>query len=284
MDWDALVNVGYRGSFGFEADLLDFTIGAEFPIEENKSQVWNAPDTLEIISGQNQRLFMNQESDTLKVKVNDSLEEGSGVPFVPVYFTSNDAQNTLNDEKVFSGLQGDARTTYTPPNGVVENITVTAEIRDRHSEPIQSVDFNIGVSNDPIVITFPPGMFPECNEFVEVEGVRMKFVPDPFDGSCYPNSGHLNGHAIFLGSEFHVDFDQLKDVSKIEISGGGAGGCDFRVELIELKDGIRYLKEFVNRRWNDPPVMFEDIGDANLIRFHACGESSIGRITFHGPG
>jgi len=282
LDWDALVNVGYRGSFGFEADLLDFTIGAEFPIEENKSQVWSAPHSLEIVDRQDYQLFVNQQSHPLRTKVTDDSADSLGIPLVPVHFRAIENQGSIDNPKALTNLDGVAESSFTAPGTPQEALKIRAEIRDRNSEPIDFKEFEVGVSNDPIEITFPPGMFTQCNQYAEVEGVRMRMLSaEGFNGPCNALSGAF-GSGIWLTDIFRVELLKFCDISKVLLKAGG--GCRVYARLLEWNDDGTFREERIEKGpFDDNDIIFQNITGYSVIEIRGCGEATLAKVLVYGP-
>lgn len=142
LNWDAYSEIGYGGSFGFKSDILGDILNFESTIEGEKFKVWEAPHSIEVISGNDQQISQNSKSDPLKVKVLDNL--GNLVAGIPVYYEITEGNGTLDTQKDLSNSNGSAESVFTASNNI-ESVSISSNIKNRNSSILASLDFNIEV-------------------------------------------------------------------------------------------------------------------------------------------
>jgi hypothetical protein len=113
LDWDSNLKVGLNVTGGIKAEILgkkfdDFKTNKEF-----SKELWKAPDSLRIISGNKQKGTLGKElKESIKVRVSDNL--GNPMPIVPVYFKIKEGEGSVgNDSVIITNENGIAEAFWT---------------------------------------------------------------------------------------------------------------------------------------------------------------------------
>jgi len=153
VDFDANLKVGLNANIGAEIGIFGYTLA-----KYNKQlfgfnkELWNLPDQLIMVSGNNQSGNSNQQlSNPVKVKVVDNL--GNPWPFIPVHFNITNGGGALSDASVMTDVNGYAQTTWTlGPNPGQNTLTanvVKADGTDIDGSPLQFDATATGTSSCP---------------------------------------------------------------------------------------------------------------------------------------
>ena len=151
LDWNSSMDVGMDATVGAKATVLGFisSYSKSYPFSE---EMWKAPDTLEIVSGNNQPGTPGQPLPyPLKVVVKDNL--GNPLAAVPVHFQVTGGGGSINPESIATGTEGMAETIWTPGFDPGDQI-VKATIRNANGETIADTIF---ILSDPYSIAILSG-------------------------------------------------------------------------------------------------------------------------------
>ncbi|PCJ91598.1 MAG: hypothetical protein COA50_16305 [Flavobacteriaceae bacterium] len=112
LDWDSSINAGLDVKTGVDITIFGYDV-ADFSRNDNfEETVWNAPETLEIVSGNNQTGKQGQQlTEPLKVLVKDKLE--NTFRNVPIYFSVTQGNGTVDNESVMTDENGFAEVLWT---------------------------------------------------------------------------------------------------------------------------------------------------------------------------
>ena len=141
VDWDAALVAGLDGSLAFmikifQLELADYTLG---PINGPMFPIWNAPDSLDKISGDGQVAGPGQAlPEPVVVKVMDSI--GNPLLAVPVHFTVTGGGGSVDQASVVTIADGTARTRWTLGPAASGDV-LTASIRNADGNTLKEVTF-----------------------------------------------------------------------------------------------------------------------------------------------
>ncbi|GAB5563860.1 MAG: hypothetical protein Wins2KO_09230 [Winogradskyella sp.] len=137
-DWNAKVDAGLDIIVGADAEILGTTlVDFNTSIYSTSTTVWQAPTTLEIVSGNDQEGSQGGLlDDPLKVKVTDNM--GDPVSNVQVYFDVTPGDGELNESNVMTDDEGFAEVQWTLGTFTTEQ-TVNVEIKNSQGNSIGSV-------------------------------------------------------------------------------------------------------------------------------------------------
>jgi hypothetical protein len=152
LDRDANLKVGLDIKTGIEITIFGYNKEGFANTNSFEEIIWNSPDKIEIISGNNQTGTSGQLlTDPLKVKVADNL--GNPLSFVPVYFDVNEGvgSGTVDNTSIITDADGYAEVLLTL--GTAEgNQIVNVSARRADGSPITSSVYFLASSsgsNDP---------------------------------------------------------------------------------------------------------------------------------------
>jgi len=111
LDWDSNLKVGLDITTGIDVTIFGYV--EDFSRTDSFEEIiWNAPETLEIVSGNNQTGNQGEQlTEPLRVLVKDKLE--NTLPFVPVHFTVTQGNGTVDNESVMTDENGIAEVFWT---------------------------------------------------------------------------------------------------------------------------------------------------------------------------
>ncbi|WP_026449954.1 hypothetical protein [Aequorivita capsosiphonis] len=149
-DWDAYLNAKFDINLGASIGILGETlISLPFiPYNIYTQPIWNAPDSIELISGDNQTGNQGEElANPLKVRIVDN----SGLFYlknVPVHFNVASGNGTIDNQIVMTDSNGYAEVAWTLGE-TNENQTVEATVKKANGTTIGSVvTFNASTGID----------------------------------------------------------------------------------------------------------------------------------------
>ena len=131
LDWDSNLKVGLDIKTGVKWDIFSFVKGDyTFPNANFEETIWSAPESLEIVSGNNQTAEQaTQLSEPLKVKVTDVLDNPMSI--VPVYFNVTSGNGTVDNQSVMTDENGFAEVIWTlGDNTETQTLDVTVKKAD----------------------------------------------------------------------------------------------------------------------------------------------------------
>ncbi len=137
LDWDSNLKVGLDIRTGaditiFGKTLIDFSRTDSF-----EETIWNAPQTLEIVSGNDQNGEQGKLLDEpLKVKIVDT--SGNPIPVVPVYFAVTQGNGTLDNANVMTDENGFAEVFWTLGDNT-DTQSVEATVKKADGSNIESI-------------------------------------------------------------------------------------------------------------------------------------------------
>ena len=139
LDWDANLKAGLDLTTGVDITVFGNTLADFSTTDSYEQSIWNAPEKIEIVSGNNQIGIQGLVLDEpLKVKVTDLLD--NSMPFVPVYFTVNEGNGSVDNVKVMTDQDGFAEVFWTLGNNsdpqVVEASVKKADGTNIESSPV----------------------------------------------------------------------------------------------------------------------------------------------------
>lgn len=134
-DWNAKVDAGLNIVVGADAQVLGETlVDYNTSIFSSNVTVWEAPKTLEIVSGNQQEGTQGAELDEpLKVKVTDNM--GDPISSVPVYFQVTPGDGEVDNTNVLTDDEGFAEVIWTLGTFTTEQ-SVNVEIRNSGGDVI----------------------------------------------------------------------------------------------------------------------------------------------------
>lgn len=145
--WDSNLKVGLDVTTGVDITIFGYEV-ADFSRSDNFEEiVWNAPETLEIVSGNDQTGNQGEQlTEPLKVLVKDKLDNSLGN--VPVYFTVTEGNGTLDNESVMTDENGFAEVFWTLGDNT-DPQTVEVNVKKANGQFIES-SVNFTASGDAI--------------------------------------------------------------------------------------------------------------------------------------
>ena len=129
LDWDAKLDIGLTSNIGADITIFGKTLssynkeipGFEYPI-------WIMPDTLIMVSGNNQTAEINQQlPEAIKVKVIDNY--GNTFSYVPVHFEITEGGGSLSEDDVMTDANGFAQTYWVMGDEPGENKLVAKVVK-----------------------------------------------------------------------------------------------------------------------------------------------------------
>jgi hypothetical protein len=163
LDWDAKLKAGLGLTTGVDIAIFGSTV-ADFSIIHNYDEtIWNAPDSIIIISGNDQSGELGQQlPNPLKVKVTDNLD--NPLKDVPVYYTVTQGGGTVDTTKVLTDLNGLAEVLWTLGNEA-GNQVVNATVNKADGSKIRStVYFDIASNTHDLMIIRVTNLLDECDD------------------------------------------------------------------------------------------------------------------------
>jgi len=160
LDWDSNLKVGLDITTGVDIAILGFT--RDFPTTNNfEETIWNAPDSIEIVSGNNQEGTLGEQlPEPLKVKVTDNL--GKLLSNVPVYFNVTHGGGTVDPASVITDENGFAEVQWTLGNeGGNQNVKATVK-KANGSDISSSVIFDIASNTHDIMTIRVTNLLGDC--------------------------------------------------------------------------------------------------------------------------
>jgi len=183
-NWDAFVNANFKLNVGASVGVFGETlISLPFDsyLESEDYPLWNAPDSIEIVSGNNQTGNQGEElSEPLKVRVWDS----SGLFYlkdVPVHFSVTSGSGTINSQTVLTDNNGFAEVNWTLGDNT-DSQTVEVTVKKADGTNIESI------------ATFNANS--EGNQ-VDLSGVWTLNIFGSTSGSCTNNATPLSVNIQF---------------------------------------------------------------------------------------
>ncbi len=120
-DADALMDIGLNANIGAENTIFGYTLANynKF-IPGFEMNIWNMPDEIQMISGNNQTAQVNQQlPEPIKVKVIDNY--GNTFSNIPVHFEVTQGSGSLTGQDVMTNVNGFAETYWTMGSNPEEN-------------------------------------------------------------------------------------------------------------------------------------------------------------------
>ena len=121
LNTDASFDIGLDANVGAEVTIFGYTL-AQYNkhIPGFEINIWNMPDEIQMISGNNQTAEVNQQlPEPVKVKVIDNF--GNTFSNIPVHFEITEGGGSLSDEDVMVDVNGFAETCWTMGSTPDEN-------------------------------------------------------------------------------------------------------------------------------------------------------------------
>jgi hypothetical protein len=112
LDWDAWLKAHLDIKFGADIDIFGETIIDYSKTYSYTKPLWNAPDTVLIISGNNQTGSQGEPlAEAVKVKVTDN--HGNAISNVPVYFEITQGAGSVDNTSILTSNEGFAEAQWT---------------------------------------------------------------------------------------------------------------------------------------------------------------------------
>jgi hypothetical protein len=145
LDWDAKLSVGLDAKVGVVVKIFGKTIKpCDLPPYSTSVDLWKAPDTIKIFSGNNQPGTPGQLlPNPIKVIVKDNL--GNPRALVPVHFQVTQGGGSVAQESVFTSPGGFTETSWTLGTQPGTQV-VYAAIKNSAGQIIQAQNFNATTS------------------------------------------------------------------------------------------------------------------------------------------
>ena len=123
-DLDAALSVGLDANWGFKVKVFGYTLAQKnYNYQLFEETLWNWPDELQMVSGNNQTGQINQQlTDPIKVKVIDNY--GNTFANIPVHFEITQGGGSLSEYDVITNENGIAQTYWTMGPTQGENLLV----------------------------------------------------------------------------------------------------------------------------------------------------------------
>ncbi|MGB6269100.1 MAG: BspA family leucine-rich repeat surface protein, partial [Olleya sp.] len=165
-DWDASLNGNIDLSLGASVGVLGETL-VSLPFDSYdfyNQTLWNAPDTMEIVSGNNQTGNEGQQlNESIKVKILDSSGSLS-LENVQVYFNVTEGDGSVSEGIVMTDENGIAETNWTLGENT-DSQTLLVSIKDASDNIIAEVNFT---ATSEMINSF----------YIDDNGVTIKSFPD----------------------------------------------------------------------------------------------------------
>jgi len=140
LDWNASLNLGLDAKLGVTAtvigDIAPFSQTYPFSYE-----IWSAPDSIKIVSGNNQQGPPGQAlSEPIRIRVTN--HSGVPIPIVPVYFHVASGGGSVSPLSIVSDMAGFAEAIWTPGSGP-GNQVVHAFIKNADGDTLDIKEFTL---------------------------------------------------------------------------------------------------------------------------------------------
>lgn len=181
LDWDSDLKVGLELTTGIDITIFGKDV-ADFSRTDNFEEIiWNAPETLEIVSGNNQTGHQKQQlPEFLKIIVKDKL--GNPLRVVPVYFSITSGNGTVDKARVMTDEYGHAEVLWSLGDQPVTQ-TVEVKVKKANGNNIANgaVTFKARIEEiDPPIGTWESAFIP-----VSIKTVQGKYTHDNCANSIF---------------------------------------------------------------------------------------------------
>jgi len=205
-DWDAELKVGLEVTTGVDIEIFGQVVVDYNRVDSFEETIWNAPDKIERISGENQTGTQGQQLDEpLKVKVTDNL--GNALSSVPVYFTVTHGEGTVDNQSVPTDENGFAEVFWILGNTEGEQ-QVEATVKKADGTTIENGTLNF-VATDEFDYFQRVLNSHQINSFVENQPPSVSPIIFFDDNTCilYDLNGTWNLDGTSLNFQVSGNFD-----------------------------------------------------------------------------
>jgi uncharacterized protein (TIGR02145 family) len=278
MDLDANLQIGLNANLGAEATILGYNLGGfelPEPINIFNETIWNMPEELIMISGNNQTGEAGQElPESIRVQVVDNF--GYTYKNIPVHFEITEGGGVISEEDVMTDVDGYAETTWTlgPEAGSNKLLAKVLKADGSHinGSPVEFSATATGFSNLPIAefgADPTTGTEPLTVNFIDQSiNNPTSWHWDFGDGntSNEQNPEHIYQDAgnytveLTVSNEYGSDTETKTDYINVT-SGGSAPDAEF---LGSPTSGVFPLTvNFIDQSGNNPTSWHWNFGDGN---------------------
>ncbi|WP_460219417.1 TonB-dependent receptor [Psychroserpens sp. MEBiC05023] len=220
-DWDAFLNGKIDLKLGASIGILGETL-LSLPFDSYnlfEQPIWNAPETIEIISGNNQ---IGNQSEQLAEPIKVRVSDNSGLLYlkdVPVYFNVTSGDGTVNEEIVLTDDDGYAEVFWTLGNNIDQQ-TIEVIVKKADGNNIENTATFYASTQENEVdlsgtwsLSFSATNCSTTPDFNNVGSVTFSFNDDNtisvnnFDyDEILNNTYSLNGNTIYLSYHSSKDY------------------------------------------------------------------------------
>lgn len=162
LDWDSKLKVGLDITTGVDIVIFGHTVADYSTTDNFEETIWNAPENIEIVSGNNQTGTLGEQlPEPIKVKITDKLD--NPLSNVPVYFNVTHGGGTVDPASVITDENGFAEVQWTLGNEE-GNQNVKATVKKANGSDISSsAIFDIASNTHDIMTIRVTNLLGECD-------------------------------------------------------------------------------------------------------------------------